>query len=232
MQKKKGQNIHAGHRQRMKQEFLARGLDGIPDHKALEMMLFFSIPQGDVNPLAHDLVNQFGSLFGVFGASYEQLVSIKGVGENTAILILLINALFTRFLQGQVDLEGVYQTCWQFKELLEPEFFGARNEMVYLVCLDAKMKLLAPPKRLSEGAANAAFISTRKVMEAALACNASAVVLAHNHISGLAFPSTDDIVTTKHLALSLRQVGILLYDHLIVADGEIVSMRDSGYFQE
>lgn len=225
-------NIHTGHRQRMKREFLARGLEGMPDHRVLELLLFFAIPQGDVNPLAHALMDRFGSLTGVFHATYDQLLSVKGVGENTAALILLIPALGGRYLQDQADLKSVYQTSWQFRDLLEPEFFGARNELVYLICLDGKMKLLAPPRLLGEGIADTASISTRKVMETALACNASAVVLAHNHVSGLAVPSSEDIITTKQLAHSLHQVGILLYDHFIVADGDMVSMRESGYFRE
>lgn len=225
-------NIHAGHRHRMKREFLARGLEGMPDHRVLELLLFFAIPQGDVNPLAHALMDHFGSIAGVFHATYDQLLSVKGVGENTAALILLIPALGGRYLQERADLKRVYQTSWQFRDLLEPEFFGARNELVYLICLDGKMKLLSPPKLLGEGIADAASISTRKVMETALACNASAVVLAHNHVSGLAVPSTEDIMTTRQLARSLHQVGILLYDHFIVADGDMVSMRESGYFQE
>lgn len=225
-------NIHAGHRKRMKGEFLARGLEGLPDHKVLELLLFFAIPQGDVNPLAHALIDRFGSLSGVFHATYEQLRAVKGVGENTAALILLIPALGGRYLQERADLKGICQTSWQFRELLEPEFFGARNERVFLVCLDGKMKLLSPPKLLGEGIADAAAVTTRKVMETALACNSSVVVLAHNHVSGLAIPSTEDIMTTKQLARSLHQVGILLYDHFIVTDGDMVSMRESGYLQQ
>ena len=225
-------NIHTGHRKRMKGEFLTRGLEGLPDHKVLELLLFFAIPQGDVNPLAHALIDRFGSLSGVFHATYEQLRAVKGVGENTASLILLIPALGGRYLQERADPKGICQTSWQFRELLEPEFFGARNERVFIVCLDGKMKLLAPPKLLGEGIADAAAVTTRKVMETALACNSSVVVLAHNHVSGLAVPSTEDIITTKQLARSLHQVGILLYDHFIVADGDMVSMRESGYFQE
>lgn len=224
-------NIHTGHRQRMRQEFLARGLEGMPDHKVLELLLSYAIPRGDVNPLAHALIDRFGSLSGVFHATYEQLMSVKGVGEVAAGLLLFIPAVGGRYLQERADLKGIYKSSWQFKELLEPEFFGARNERVYLICLDGKMKLLAPPKCLGEGIADAISISTRKVMEVALACNASVVVLAHNHVSGLALPSADDALTTKQLAKSLKQVGIILYDHFIVADGDVVSMRDSGFFQ-
>lgn len=223
-------SIHTGHRQRMREEFLVRGLEGWPDHRALEFLLFHAIPQGDVNPLAHALIDRFGSLAGVLHATYEQLLSVKGVGPVTAALILLVPAMGGFYLRERTDLNGIYQTSWQFRELLEPEFFGARNEKVYLVCLDGKLKLLSLHK-LGEGVADAATITTRKVMETALSCNASVVVLAHNHTSGLAMPSTEDIITTKQLAQSLFQVGITLYDHFIIVDGDMVSMRESGYLK-
>ena len=221
-------NIHAGHRQRVKGDFLARGLEGMPDHKVLELLLFFAKPQGDVNPLAHALMERFGSLSGVFHATYDQLLEVKGVGENTATLIKLIPAIGGRYLQDRTDLSQVFRESWQFRELLAPYFFGARNELVYLVCLDGKGKLIAC-RRLGEGVADAATITTRKVMEVALECNSSMVVLAHNHISGLALPSAEDIQTTKQLMASLEQVGIELYDHFIVVDGDMVSMRQSHY---
>lgn len=227
----KEKNIHTGHRQRTKSEFLVTGLEGWPDHKVLELLLFYAIPQGDVNPLAHSLIDRFGSLAGVFHATFDQLRSVKGVGENTAALILLMPALGGRYLQKQTDMKEIYKTSWQFRDLLEPEFFGARNEKVYLVCLDGKMKLLNL-RKLGEGVVDSASVTTRKVLETALACNASVVVLAHNHVSGLAIPSTDDVATTRQLARSLQQVGILLYDHFILAEGDMVSMRESGYFDK
>jgi len=224
-------NIHAGHRQRVKTEFLTRGLEGMPDHKVLELLLFYAKPQGDVNPLAHALIDRFGSLSGVFHATYEQLLDVKGVGENTATLIKLMPAIGGRYLQDRTDLSQVFRDSWQFKELLAPYFFGARNEMVYMVCLDGKNKLIAC-RKIGEGVADAAIITTRKVMEVALECNASTVVLAHNHISGIALPSNMDVVTTRQLAQSLRQVGIQLYDHFIVVDGDMVSMRKSNYLND
>lgn len=223
-----GNQIHTGHRQRVKGEFLARGLEGMPDHKALELLLFFAKPQGDVNPLAHALIERFGSLSGVFHATYDQLLKVKGVGENTATLIKLIPAIGGRYLQDRTDLTQVFRESWQFRELLAPYFFGARSELVYLVCLDGKGKLIAC-RKLGEGVADAVSITTRKVMEVALECNTSMVVLAHNHISGLALPSPEDVQTTRQLKVSLEQVGILLYDHFIVVDGDMVSMRQSHY---
>lgn len=228
----KEKNIHANHRQRMKAEFLARGLDGWPEHRVLEFLLFFAIPQGDVNPLAHRLIDHFQSLDRVFAAPYKELLTVPGVGRHTATLIKLAPALASYYLRGHASPDRIYQTSWDFRELLLPEFFCARNELVYLVCMDGKHQLLADPEKIGEGIADAASITTRKVMETALGHNASVVALAHNHVSGIAMPSAEDIMTTKQLARSLRQVGILLYDHFIVADGDMVSMRESGYLAD
>ncbi len=224
-------SIHTGHRKRMKAEFLVRGLEGLPDHKVLELLLFYAIPQGDVNPLAHRLLEHFGSLSGVFNATHEQLMAVKGVGENTAALLRLVPAVGGRYLQDRVSLDDVFTESWQFRELLTPYFFGARNEMAYLVCLDGKGKLIVC-KKLSEGDAVTTEVTPRTILSAALACNAVTVVLAHNHISGIALPSAADKATTRRLYKVLWDVGIHLFDHYIIVDGDMVSMRQSGFFEQ
>ncbi len=224
-------SIHSGHRQRVKEEFLARGLSGLADHRVLELLLFYAIPQGDVNPLAHALVERFGSLPGVLNAPYEELVKVKGVGANTAALIKLIPALAARYLEQSGQLGGELCSTWQFRELLMPLFLGARNEMVYLVCMDGKNKLLTT-RKLGEGITDSVVITARKVLEAALAANAARVVLAHNHVSGIALYSPADVAATREVSHLLSQVGIELMDHFVVANDDMVSMRESGVFQE
>ena len=175
---KKPPSVHTGHRKRVKDEFLANGLNGLPDHRVLGLLLFYAIPQGDVNPLAHQLMAQFGSLAGVFHATHEQLLEVDGVGYGTAVLIRLIPAVAARYLQANSSFDGQLTNTWQFRELLLPLFFGQRSELAYLVCMDGKSKLIVT-KKLGEGIADAVQITTRKVLEAALGCNASRVVLAH-----------------------------------------------------
>lgn len=222
-------NPHKGHRSRLKGEFLARGLAGMPDHKALELLLCFAIPQGDVNPLAHRLVDAFGSLSGVFNATPEQLMAVKGVGEHAACLIKLIPALGGRYQADRSHLGDILDTTDRLGEYLAPEFFGQRNEVTVVLCLDAKCKVLQC-QQLAEGTADSTSLSLRKMMEVALACNASQVVLAHNHISNIAAPSQEDILATKMAYDAFRQIDILLRDHLIFAFDDFVSLRDSGIF--
>lgn len=225
-----GGSIHTGHRARVKEEFLARGLSGMADHKVLELLLFYAIPQGDVNPLAHALTERFGSLTGVFNATYEELRKVKGVGDNTATLIRLLPAVAARYLEKSSELGGELIGTWQFHELLMPMFLGARNEMVCLVCMDGKNKLLTC-RMLGEGIVDSVNITARKVLEAALACNASRAVLAHNHVSGIAMYSAADVATTREVRKLLAQVNIELVDHFVIANDDMVSMRESGVFE-
>lgn len=224
---KKPSSVHTGHRRRTKDEFVVKGLEGLPDHKVLELILFFAIPQGDVNPLAHRLVDQFGSLSGVFHATYDQLMSVPGVGPNTAVLLRLIPAAGARYMKQTASFEGQIVSIWQLQEMMESYFFGLRDEAAYMVCMDGKSKVLAV-RKLGEGMVDSVQIVTRKVLETALACNASQVVLAHNHVSGIATPSNADVSTTLHLKGLLSAAGVTLLDHLIFAGGDMVSMAQSG----
>ena len=228
---KKPSGIHTGHRKRVKDEFLANGLAGLPDHRVLELLLFYAIPQGDVNPLAHRLMDHFGSLAGVFHATHEQLMQVDGVGYSTAVFIRLIPAVAARYLADSSRVGEQYLSSWQLRDLLLPLFFGQRNELAYLVCLDGKSKLIVT-KKLGEGIADSVQITTRKVLETALNCNASRVVLAHNHVSGVAIWSPEDLDTTLRLKRVLLEAGIELVDHCIFANDDMVSMADSGLLRD
>jgi DNA repair protein RadC len=223
-------SIHTGHRQRMKEEFLARGLEGMPDHRVLELLLFYAIPQGDVNPLAHELLDRFGTLSDVFHAPYEELLKVKGVGANTATLIQLIPALGARYLADRVSLDGQLTRVEDYMEVLGPYFFGARVELCYLMCMDGKNKLITC-RKLGEGVVDQVSVTRRKVVETALACNAARVVLAHNHVSGVAQPSSADVEYTRQLCRLLQEVNVTLVDHLVIVDGDMVSMAQSGYLR-
>ena len=222
-----GVGVHDGHRKRLKAQFLTHGED-FHDHQLLELLLCYAIPQGDVNGLAHALLDQFGSLAGVFDALPASLTQVDGVGEHTAVLLKLIPKLAGRYSTIRSSLGDILASSRAARDYLLPYFqTGPRNEMVYLVCMDAKYKVLGCHK-LGEGTVNAADITPRRVVELALAHNASAVLLAHNHVSGLALPSNADLLTTETLARVLREVGVELADHLIFTDDDMVSLKDSG----
>ena len=219
-------SIHDGHRQRLKDRFLREGLDGFTDVQVLELLLFYVVPRKDTNPIAHDLVDRFGSLARVLDASVLKLTEVNGVTENGATFLKLVREIERRYALSQGE-EIILNTIDDCCEYLVRFFKGKRNETVFLLSLDAKLKLLSC-REVGEGSVNYASVPIRRVVEMALGDGATSVILAHNHPSGLAVPSNDDVATTRRLATALSAVEIQLVDHIVVADDDYVSMVQSG----
>lgn len=220
-------SLHKGHRERLKNRFLENGLDDFTDIQVLELLLFYVIPRRDTNPIAHRLLNRFGSLAQVLEAPVEELKKVDGVGQEAALFLNMIPAAGRYYMVDKTMHCRVLRTIDQCGEYLMPFFFGKKVETVFLLCLDAKCKVLCC-KEVGEGSVNSAGISIRKIVETALSANATSVVLAHNHPSGIAIPSPDDIQTTEQLAIALQAVDVHLVDHIVVADDDYVSMTLSG----
>lgn len=221
--------MHQGHRQRLKARFLGEGLDYFSEINTLELMLFYCVARRDTNPLAHRLLDHFGKLHLVLEASHSELMKVEGVTENIATYLKLFNAVGRYYTVNRAQEVKILDTIEQCGRYLLPYFHALQNETVYLLCLDAKCKVLGC-KKVGEGSVNSASISIRKIVEIALQTNAVSVVLAHNHPSGLAIPSVEDIQTTKRLGRALHTVEILLVDHLVVAEDEFVSIVQSGRY--
>lgn len=221
--------IHDGHRKKLRARFLNAGLEAFADHEALELLLCYAIPRRDTNPIAHALMERYGSLSAVLEAPVEDLQKVEGVGESAAILLRLVPQLHRRARLANARDTVLSSTERTGRYLLEL-FAGLNREVLYQLCLDQKGKLLAC-KRLSEGSASSTEVNIRLLAENAILTAASAVILAHNHPSGIALPSQDDFNTTEQARAALSTVGVALLDHIIVADGDFVSMADSGFLE-
>ena len=219
--------IHDGHREKMRRRFLETGLDGFADHEALELLLYYAIPRQDTNPIAHALMDRYGSLSGVLAAPVEDLQKVEGIGESAAILLSLVSKISRKARLADTGPDKILNSVEQAGAYLQERFAGEPRELIYLLCLDRKGKLLAC-KRLAEGDVASANLNIRKVVETALLTSASAVILGHNHPSGVALPSDDDVLTTRQVQEALRTIGVPLVDHIVVADNDFVSMSDSG----
>lgn len=221
--------IHDGHRQRLKDRFRKEGLDGFSDVQTLELLLFYCIPRRDTNPIAHALLERFGSLHQVLEAPLHELEKVEGIGEQASTLISLTRQLARSYGVSRGACQNILNTTSKCGEFLKPYFLGKREETVYLLCLDAKCKALGCTE-VGRGSVNSAGLSIRRIVENALAVNATSVVLAHNHPSGLAIPSAEDVVTTRRVAMALQAVGIYLADHIVVAEDDFVSLMESGMY--
>lgn len=225
------ENIHQGHRQRLKERFLREGLEHFSDVHVLELLLFYAIPRKDTNPIAHRLLATFGSLSGVLSAEVEDLKKVEGMTESAATLLTIAPQLLQRYVQQSQDMGKILTTTDACGKYLMPHFFLAKEEQAWLLSLDAKCKVL-DCRRIHIGSVNTVGVSVRKVVETALRVGASSVVLAHNHTSGIALPSEADKLTTRQLYNALNAVDVLLADHIIVAGDDFVSLADDGFFDE
>jgi DNA repair protein RadC len=220
------ENLHAQHRRRLKQRFLEQGPDSFEPHVLLELLLTYSIARRDTNALAHRLINRFGSLRGVFEADFEALCSVEGVGEHSAVLLKLVPELTRRYFDEDSSNLRQLLTTEDVKQFVLPKFIGKRNEMLMIVFLGNKNQILKG-EFLQEGSINSVHVNLRQIVERAVLVKASGVVMAHNHPGGFAIPSNEDISATRALQSVLLPLGINLLDHLVVADNDFVSMRES-----
>lgn len=224
-------SIHNGHRQRLKERFLQEGIDGFEEHNALELLLFYCMPRTDTNPLAHRLIEHFGSFAAVLDASPEELEKVEGVGHNISTFLSFIPQVDRYYQISKVKNRKVLSSVEDCCDFIVPYFRNRKNEVVYILCMDAKCKLLCM-KELGEGSVNSAGVPIRRIVDVAMKANATTVILAHNHPGGIAVPSADDVHTTHRVAQALEAVDIVLADHLIVSGEDCVSMAQSGYYRQ
>ena len=209
--------MHEHHRDRVRMRYRIDGFDSFATHEILEALLFYSIPRGDTNELAHRLMERFGSLRNLIEASLDELLTVDGIGENSAFLLKLVPELAKRYAEDVLTPLPSYRTLSAVSEYLCRKFIGCGNECVYMMLLNNKLGLIDCCK-ISEGSVNTSVLPIRVITEKVLHRKASMVVLAHNHPNGLAIPSGKDIEVTTQVDRSLATLGVTLLEHLIVAD--------------
>lgn len=215
----------------MKARFLREGLDAFEDHNALELLLFYAVPQRDTNELAHKLISAFGSFSAVFDAPVESLMQVGGIKENAAILIKLIPALYGKYAQNKQSAGTLFLKSAQAAgEYLVPQFAGQSAERFLAICMNHKCKVLKTVV-ISDGTANSTALRSRQLAEAVIHTGATNVILAHNHPEGVAAPSMQDVDATRYLFSMLRNLGVKLNDHIIVAGDDWFSMATSKKFK-
>lgn len=223
-------NLHEGHRERVRQEFLQHGFDhNTPPHKILELLLFYCVQRADTNPIAHELIAKYGSVAGVLDAPVEELAAFKGLSERSAVLLKMIMPIARRYLYDKSEQRPTFCSLDAIGKYILTRYIGETQEKIGVMCLDAKGSLINFDF-LSEGDLSSVGLSMRDLAKAALSGNATAAVLCHNHPNGIAVPSESDEEITKQAAETLSKIGVQLIDHIIVGDTDFVSMAQSEQY--
>jgi DNA repair protein RadC len=215
---------YIGHRARLRQRFEDAGEQGLPDYELLELVLFRSIPQRDVKPLAKALIARFGSFAEVLGARPERLSEVEGVGEATALDLKIVEAAARRIARGAIRERPVLGSWKDVIEYCRTAMAFADREEFRVLFLDKRNHLIADEVQ-SEGTVDHAPVYPREVVKRALELAASALVLVHNHPSGDPTPSPADIRMTNDLLAIAKPLGIALHDHIIVGRHGHASFR-------
>lgn len=211
------QNIHAGHRERLRERFSRSGLDDFADHEVLELLLTYAIPRVDVNATAHHLIERFGSVAGAMDALYEELCEIQGIGPAAAQFLTMLPCVFRRYALNKCEPGEPMDTLAKIGEFLHAKYTGITFERVYLLLFDNSMRLI-DCCHLDDGAVNSSKVTVRRVVELCMFKHASCAVLAHNHPMGLAIPSGADIEVTRSVENALEAVGMNFLEHIIVTE--------------
>lgn len=220
-------NPHENRRARVQARVDQIGFEGMADHEALEYLLYYVIPRKDTNPLAHALVERFGSFSGVLDATAQELQTVPGVGVRTAQYLHGLKLLVGYYAMNRRKSPASLKSSSDAIAYMIPLFEGAVNERFYMVLLDDRLCPLQTVL-LAEGAPGAVQVDVTALARRAVASGCTQAMLCHNHPHGVAMPSHEDIATTRMIAKTLGMLGIGLADHVIVAQGEGTSLRKLG----
>jgi DNA repair protein RadC len=210
-------NIHAGHRERLRERFSRSGMDDFADHEVLELLLTYAIPRVDVNTMAHHLIERFGSVSGALDALPEELCEIEGIGPGAAQFLTMLPCVFRRYALNKCEPGEPMDTLAKIGEFLHAKYTGVTFERVYLLLFDNSMRLI-DCCHLDDGAVNSSKVTVRRVVELCMFKHASCAILAHNHPMGLAIPSGADIEVTRSVENALEAVGMTFLEHIIVTE--------------
>ena len=210
-------DLHKNHRKRTLDTYLSQDCENIPDHILLEMLLYFSIPRSDTNELAHRLIDRCGSFNNVLDASEAELTEVSGIGKHSADLIRLFGLVKRKYdINAAMPAKMKFNSLSEIGEYLIPLLKNRKEEVLYVLMLDSKNKLMML-RKLNEGVSGMIEITVKKIIEAAISCKCSNIVLAHNHPGGDCTPSDRDVFSTIEIKRACDSVDVTLSEHFIVA---------------
>ena len=218
---------HEGHRARLRESFIETGIEGMADHQVLELLLTYALPRVDVNPLAHRLLDRFGSLEGVLTTRPDQLRQVRGVGESAAVFLSLLGEVDRRMLLQRFsgrDKRPILDTPSSLGRYMLALSLQDRYETLRLVCLNKRYELIYEGV-VSSGSLTEVLADPRPILETALVHKACFIALSHNHPSGDLRPSPEDEDAAVRIEAAGQAVGIGVVDQFILGRGAAYSFR-------
>lgn len=229
MDKEQWQQKGEGHRGRLRDRYLERGLAGFTDAEVLELLLSFGTPRSDTKEPARELLNRHGTLAAVLEASPACLQEVRGVGPKNSFAISFVQAVAGRYLQQRLTGRRYLQSSRDVREYLEHSMRGLKREVLTVIYLDSAHAILGS-EVVAEGTINVNTVYPRELVQRAINNHAAAIIMAHNHPSGSLKPSPQDINLTKNIYLICSFLQIQLLDHFIIGDG-VYSFADHGLIE-
>lgn len=221
---------HKGHRQRLRTRFLANSLAGFAPHEVLELLLSYCIPQSNVNPLAHRLIDRFGSLTGVLDASPEELKTVSGIGPASAEYLKLLPVFMDQYILDKYCSRQWLLTPFGLCEYCTALFEDNPRSMLQLVALNIHGGLLGHwPLEPGEDPPDSTLKCQRDVIRLALQSGAYAIALARRHDDISNAPDEFDIRLAASVHSDLAQIGVVAVDMIIVCRSKTVSMAAQGF---
>ena len=220
MENETKQNLHEGHRKRLREKFMA-GKQSFKEHDLLELLLGYSIARKDTNELAHTLINRFSSLDGVLNADPTLLATVDGVGEKTACFLSLVGYISRVMNENKVEKKPVLNIA-DAKEQIVGLFKGLDHEVFYMIFLNAKNKVTGYSK-IDSNKKNSVTLDFNELSKCLITNKPHAVIIAHNHFTDFPCPSKEDDDATKKIYAMLMLHKVSFYDHIIVGNKEIYS---------
>lgn len=219
-------NIHAGHRERLTQTVYDCGYDKIGEIQALEYVLFYIFPRGDVNPLAHRLLDRYHSLSEVLEAPVEDLMMVKGMGKQSAIKLHLILEIFNRYTENKFMQKGEIKTLGEIYDFLDTLLRFSPLEEFHIIGITSSGKVKGH-RLVRKGKINTVAISPQDISLFVATYKVPAVIIAHNHPNGYCTPSTEDISTNSNLDKLCQFADIHMIDDLIIGSDGIYSLKSN-----
>jgi DNA repair protein RadC len=215
---------YLGHRERLRERFVAAGADGLADYELLELLLFRSIPRADTKPIAKALIARFGSLAEVLGAPLPLLQEVKGVGPSVALDLKIVAAAGKSMARGEIRNREVLSSWNKVVDYCRAAMAFEEREQFRILFLDRKNALIADEVQQT-GTVDHTPVYPREVIRRALALSATAIILVHNHPSGDPTPSRADIDMTRLISDAGKPLGIAVHDHIIIGKKSHASLK-------